>query len=65
MINDSTGIIIDEKNPSELANSIYDLHKNIDKRLLMGKKAFGHIQNLFSHQENLDKFETIIGRVTN
>ncbi len=65
LINDSTGIIIDEKNPSELANSIYDLHKNIDKRLLMGKKAFGHIQNLFSHQENLDKFETIIGRVTN
>ena len=65
LINNLTGIITSEKNPNELANSIYDLHKNIDKRLLMGEKALEHVKNLFSYQENLDKFEAILGKYIN
>ena len=65
LINNLTGIIISEKNPNELADSIYDLHKNIDKRLLMGEKALEHVKNLFSYQENLDKFEAILGKYIN
>ena len=65
LINNLTGIITSEKNPNELADSIYDLHKNIDKRLLMGKKALKHVKNLFSYQENLDKFEAILGKYIN
>ncbi len=65
LINNLTGIITSEKNPNELANSIYDLHKNIDKRLLMGEKALEHVKNLFSYQENLVKFEAILGKYIN
>jgi len=65
LINNLTGIIISEKNPNELADSIYDLHKNIDKRLLMGEKALDHIKHLFSYQENLNKFEAILRKYIN
>ena len=29
----------------------------------MGEKALEHVKNLFSYQENLDKFEAIFGEV--
>ena len=31
----------------------------------MGEKALEHVKNLFSYQENLDKFEAILGKYIN
>tara|TARA_A100001015_G_scaffold319972_1_gene444720 strand:+ start:2875 stop:4083 length:1209 start_codon:yes stop_codon:yes gene_type:complete len=54
--NDVSGIIIQEKNHIELANAIEDLHTNKEKRLNMGISAYSHIENLFSHKNNLNEF---------
>ena len=64
IVNNLTGLIVDEKNPGELANGIYKLHIDVKKRIMMGDKAFQHFEESFSYKKNSEKFIDVLSKFT-
>ena len=57
--NNFNGLLVPVNNPKELANALYFLILNSDKRILMGKNARKHVEKNFTHEIFYEKLNKV------
>lgn len=58
-----TGILVEQKNPNQLANAVLNLLRNKNLQKKLNKNAMKHIKDLYSWGIVADKFEKVYSKV--